>query len=207
MRTARAAGIPVTRAGDRRHRSVTMPYRRFGATGLEVSEVGFGAWAIGGKAYGSVDNAESLRALARAQELGCNLVDTAMVYGESEVVLGQFLKGRRNRWILATKYSYQPAGIDGDARSSSCGGWAPMPSISTSCIRCPTEHRTYEELYAAEEGPARSASSALRSIRLMISTRPSMSEFSTACSFPSACWIRILLSFGSSSCARADLRS
>jgi myo-inositol catabolism protein IolS len=38
-----------------------MPYRRFGSTGISVSEVGFGAWAIGGKAYGAVDRQEALR--------------------------------------------------------------------------------------------------------------------------------------------------
>jgi myo-inositol catabolism protein IolS len=95
---------PITRIG-------TMPYRRFGRTGLQVSEVRFGAWAIGGTAYGTIERAESLRALARAEELGCNLVDTAMIYGDSELVLGEFLRGRRNRWIVATKYSYQPAGM------------------------------------------------------------------------------------------------
>lgn len=91
--------------------SGTMPYRRFGATGLQVSELGFGAWAIGGKAYGVVDRQDSLNALARAEELGCNLVDTAMVYGDSELVLGEFLRGRRSRWIVATKYSFQPPGM------------------------------------------------------------------------------------------------
>jgi myo-inositol catabolism protein IolS len=89
----------------------TMPYRRFGGTGLQVSEVSFGAWGIGGLAYGAVDRAESLRALARAEELGCNLVDTAMIYGDSELVLGEFLRTRRSHWIVATKYSYQPAGM------------------------------------------------------------------------------------------------
>ncbi len=88
-----------------------MRYRPFGRTGLEVSEVGFGAWAIGGKSYGSVDRADCLDALARAEALGCNFVDTAMVYGDSEVVLGQFLPGRRDKWIVATKYSGQPEGM------------------------------------------------------------------------------------------------
>ncbi len=88
-----------------------MPYRRFGSTDLEVSEVGFGAWAIGGTAYGAVDHQDTLRALARAEELGCNLVDTAMVYGDSESVLGEFLRGRRSRWVVATKYSYQADGM------------------------------------------------------------------------------------------------
>ena len=88
-----------------------MRLREFGATGLRVSEVGFGAWAIGGQAYGAVDRAESLRALARAEELGCNFVDTALVYGDSERVLGEFLQDRRPRWIVATKFSGQSGGM------------------------------------------------------------------------------------------------
>lgn len=104
------SGLPAS-APETVASSGSMPYRRFGATGLRVSEVGFGAWAIGGKAYGAVDRQDSLRALARAEELGCNLVDTAMVYGDSEVVLGEFLRGRRSRWIVATKYSGQAAGM------------------------------------------------------------------------------------------------
>ena len=46
-----------------------MQLRPFGATGIRVSELGFGAWAIGGQSYGAVDRAESLRALARAEAL------------------------------------------------------------------------------------------------------------------------------------------
>lgn len=88
-----------------------MRLRELGATGLKVSEVGFGSWAIGGESYGTVDKEESLRALARAEELGCNFVDTALVYGQSEVVLGEFLAGRRSRWLIATKYSGQPEGL------------------------------------------------------------------------------------------------
>lgn len=88
-----------------------MKYRALGASGVSVSEVGFGAWGIGG-AYGSVDRAESLRALARAEEFGCNFVDTAMVYGDSELVLGEFLAGRRSKWLVATKFSGQPEGLE-----------------------------------------------------------------------------------------------
>jgi myo-inositol catabolism protein IolS len=140
-----AAAIPVT-APEIVATVGGMPYRRFGATGLQVSEVGFGAWAIGGKAYGSVDNAESLRALARAEELGCNLVDTAMIYGESEVVLGQFLQGRRDRWIVATKYSYQPAGMTATLEQQ-------LRRLGTEAVDFyqlhwpPEEQGTYEELY------------------------------------------------------------
>ena len=199
---------PGFRCGRRRSspRWVTMPYRRFGATGLQVSEVGFGAWAIGGKAYGSVDNAESLRALARAEELGCNLVDTAMVYGESEVVLGQFLKGRRDRWIVATKYSYQPAGMTATLE-------AQLRRLAHRCRRllpaafAARGARHVRRTVAAEEGRQGTFHRRFGLLRLTISTRPSIAESSTGCSFPSACWIRIPLNCGSSGCARADLRS
>lgn len=86
--------------------------RDFGSTGIKVSEVGFGAWAIGGQAYGRVERSESLSALARAEELGCNFVDTAGVYGDSELILGEFLRGRRSRWIVASKFSGQAGGME-----------------------------------------------------------------------------------------------
>jgi aryl-alcohol dehydrogenase-like predicted oxidoreductase len=88
-----------------------MTLRDFGRTGLKVSEVGFGSWGIGGQAYGAVEQQQALSALARAQELGCNFVDTALVYGDSELLLGEFLEGRRSNWIVATKFSGQPEGL------------------------------------------------------------------------------------------------
>ena len=86
-----------------------MRYRRLGRTELEVSEVGFGCWGIGGNAhghsYGSTDNAESLRAVARAVDLGCTFFDTADVYGHglSEKLLGQALGKHRQSCVIATK--------------------------------------------------------------------------------------------------------
>ena len=88
-----------------------MRQRPLGRTGLSVSERAFGAWAIGGASYGAVPADTALAALARAEELGCNFVDTAAVYGESEALLGRFLAGRRERWVLASKYSGQPQGM------------------------------------------------------------------------------------------------
>lgn len=88
-----------------------MRYRDFGSTGMKVSEVGFGSWAIGGRAYGHVERAQSLDALVRAEDLGCNFVDTAMVYGDAEEVLGEFLATRRSKWCVATKYSGQEPGL------------------------------------------------------------------------------------------------
>lgn len=74
-----------------------------------MSEVGFGAWAIGGNAhgnsYGPTDDAASIAAVQRAVELGCTFFDTADVYGwgHSEEVLGEALEGRREDVVLATK--------------------------------------------------------------------------------------------------------
>jgi len=83
-----------------------MKERCFGKTGLRISEIGFGCWALGGNAYGPVCDKDSLEALAAAWDSGVNFFDTADVYGEgrSEELLGKFLKGRsRDRLILATK--------------------------------------------------------------------------------------------------------
>lgn len=88
-----------------------MRTRDFGRTGLQVSERSFGAWAIGGASFGAVPAAQAIDALARAEALGCNFVDTAAVYGDSEALLGRFLPGRRERWIVASKYSGQPQGM------------------------------------------------------------------------------------------------
>lgn len=87
-----------------------MLYRLFGSTGLRVSEIGFGAWGIGG-AYGVVTRNDAIDALACAEDLGCNFVDSALVYGDAEVILGKFLRGRRDRWVIATKYSGQSEGM------------------------------------------------------------------------------------------------
>jgi aryl-alcohol dehydrogenase-like predicted oxidoreductase len=80
-------------------------YRRLGKTGREVSAIGFGAWAIGAD-WGTVDDAESLRALHGAADAGVTLIDTADVYGDgrSEKVIGQFLRERSGeRFFVATK--------------------------------------------------------------------------------------------------------
>lgn len=74
-----------------------MKYRILGKTGIEVSEIGFGAWGIGkGMWKGAKDN-ESLKALKSAVDLGLNFIDTALVYGDkdnhhSEKLIGKFLK-------------------------------------------------------------------------------------------------------------------
>lgn len=88
-----------------------MQYRRLGKTGLSVSEIGFGAWGIGGGMWGRPDDAESQRALHRAFELGVNFFDTARVYGganseegHSEKLLANFVwEVGREKIYLASK--------------------------------------------------------------------------------------------------------
>ena len=82
-----------------------MRYRELGRTGWQVSEISFGAWAIGGS-WGSVDDADSLAALRRAIELGVNFIDTADVYGDgrSERLIAEALRDFPGRRIyVATK--------------------------------------------------------------------------------------------------------
>lgn len=69
-----------------------MKYRRFGRTGWQVSEIGYGMWGMGG--WTGSDDAESLAALQRSVELGCNFFDTAWAYGagHSERLLGELVR-------------------------------------------------------------------------------------------------------------------
>ncbi len=82
-----------------------MQYRELGRTGLRVSTIGMGCWAIGGDAWGPVDDRNSLAAIGRALDLGINLFDTADVYGRgrSEELVGRALEGRRDDAVIATK--------------------------------------------------------------------------------------------------------
>ena len=82
-----------------------MEYRRLGKTGRDVSVIGFGAWAIGAD-WGTVDDADSLRALHAAADAGVTLIDTADVYGDghSERVIRRFLAERPGEtFFVATK--------------------------------------------------------------------------------------------------------
>jgi len=81
-----------------------IPMRRLGKTGRLVSEVGFGAWAIGA-GWGAVDDRESLAAMHAAVDAGVTFIDTADVYGDgrSERLVGQLLRERPEQLVVATK--------------------------------------------------------------------------------------------------------
>jgi myo-inositol catabolism protein IolS len=91
-----------------------MNYRPFGKTGLNVSEIGLGAFPISGMqkrddgsmhGWSGVEDNESIELIHRAEGSGVNLIDSAESYGtgHSEVVTGKALKGRRDKWVVATK--------------------------------------------------------------------------------------------------------
>src|SRR2546425_9119489 len=82
-----------------------MEYRALGRTGWNISEIGFGAWGIGGDAWGTTDDKTSLAALHKAIDLGVNFIDTADVYGDghSEQLIAQVREARSEQLIIATK--------------------------------------------------------------------------------------------------------
>ncbi len=93
--------------------------RTLGRSGIEVSALGMGCWAIGGEmwldgkpdGWGGVDDAESVRAIRRGLDLGITYLDTADAYGagHSEEVVGKAIAGRRHEVVLATKFGYVPS--------------------------------------------------------------------------------------------------
>ena len=82
-----------------------MKYRTLGKTGLKVSEIGFGAWSIGGEHYGPTDDEVSISAIHKALDTGVNFIDTANIYGKghSEKLVTKALKSRSEDIIVATK--------------------------------------------------------------------------------------------------------
>ena len=95
--------------------------KKFGKSGLEVSAIGMGCWAVGGPwtwaqpgqdaypaGWGQTDDAESIRAIHAGLDAGVTLFDTAANYGagHSEVVLGKALKDRRDTAVIATKFGH-----------------------------------------------------------------------------------------------------
>lgn len=93
-----------------------MRQRTLGRTGIAVSEIGFGGWAIGGS-WGEQKEDDSVAALHRALDLGCTFIDTAAGYGDgrSERIIGRVLKQRGERVFVATKTPPAP------------GPWPPSP--------------------------------------------------------------------------------
>jgi len=98
--------------------------RSLGRSGIEVSTLGMGCWAIGGPwnflgataGWGEIDDEESIRAIHTAMDMGVTLFDTAANYGcgHSERILGQAVKGRRDQVVIATKFGFD---VDEEAKN------------------------------------------------------------------------------------------
>ena len=118
-----------------------MKYRTLGRTGIKVSAYAFGAMMLG--AVGNPDHEESIRIMHKALDAGINFVDTADAYshGESEEIVGQALKGRRDNIVLATKL-WMPMGDDPNQRGNS-RRWI-MTEVENSLRRLQTD---YIDLY------------------------------------------------------------
>ena len=83
-----------------------MEYRTLGNSGIDVSVIGHGTWAMGNDFFGDIDEKEAIKAIHASIDNGVNLVDTAAAYGHdgaSEKVVGHAIKDRRDKVILATK--------------------------------------------------------------------------------------------------------
>ena len=139
-----------------------MHYRELGRTGWKVSDISFGAWAIGGS-WGTVDDTESLAALHKAIDCGVNFIDTADVYGmgRSERLIAQLMRERKEQIVVATKAGrclsphtadgYNAANITGFIEDS-------LRNLSTGCLdlvqlHCPPTDVYYRpEMFDALDG-------------------------------------------------------
>lgn len=98
-----------------------MRFGTLGKSGIKVSAIGTGTWAMGGDFFGAIDEKQCIEAIAASLDAGVNLVDTAPVYGHghSEELVGKALKGRRQQVVLCTK----------------CGLTAPGRNLTRKAIR------------------------------------------------------------------------
>ncbi|GAA3523143.1 aldo/keto reductase [Streptomyces osmaniensis] len=139
-----------------------------GRTGIEVSALGFGCWAIGAEwqsadgqplGWGKVDDEESVRAVRRALDLGVTFFDTADTYGagHSERVLGRALGKRRADVVVATKWGNV---FDEETRTLTGADDTPeyaRRALTASLRRLDTDHIDLYQLHLSDADPARAA--------------------------------------------------
>ncbi len=132
-----------------------MKYRQLGRTPWKVSEISFGAWAIGG-AWGSVDDAESMAALRAAIDCGVNFIDTADVYGmgRSERLIAQLKRERKEEIVVATKAGRRlsPHTADGYTEKNLAGFIEDsLRNLSTDCLDLVQLHCPPTDVYYRPE--------------------------------------------------------
>jgi aryl-alcohol dehydrogenase-like predicted oxidoreductase len=132
-----------------------MHYREMGRTGWKVSDISFGAWAIGG-AWGSVSDADSLAALHKAIDSGVNFLDTADVYGmgRSERLIAQLKRERKEAIVVATKAGRRlnPHTADG-YNAANLAGFIEhsLRNLSTDCLDLVQLHCPPTDVYYRPE--------------------------------------------------------
>ena len=92
-----------------------MKYKKLGKSGIEVSEIGFGAWTIALNWWGKeIQEDEAKRMLKKAYDLGINFFETGDMYGKgkSEKLIGEVFKDMRNEIVISTKYGYNFEGVE-----------------------------------------------------------------------------------------------
>jgi aryl-alcohol dehydrogenase-like predicted oxidoreductase len=132
-----------------------MQYRELGRTGWKVSEISFGAWAIGG-AWGRVDDEESMAALHKAVDSGVNFIDTADVYGmgRSERLIARLKRERKDPVIVATKAGRRlsPHNADGyNARNLTAFVEDSLRNLETDCLDIVQLHCPPTDVYYRPE--------------------------------------------------------
>jgi len=127
---------------------MSIPLRPFGRTGVKVSSLALGTMMFGQR--GNPDHDDSIRIIHRALDAGINLVDTADVYsqGESEIIVGKALKGRRDDVFLATKFHGRMG--DGVNRSGNSRRWI-ITEVEESLRRLQTDHLDLYQVHRPEE--------------------------------------------------------
>lgn len=124
-----------------------MKYRCLGRTGLEVSVVGIGTWQFGGEWAKEFTVAEVRRILDAGADAGINLIDTAECYGASESLIGDAIRGSRERWLIATKFGHRYEGVP-----TRVDCWSPqeiLEQLETSLRSLQTD---YVDLYQFHSG-------------------------------------------------------
>jgi aryl-alcohol dehydrogenase-like predicted oxidoreductase len=120
-----------------------MQYRTLGRTGIKVSPYALGALALG-TSIGNADHDDSVRIIHKALDAGINVIDTADAYGESEVLVGKALAGRRDSVVLATKVG-RPVGDDPNHQGAS-RRWI-VTAVENSLRRLQTDHIDLYQLH------------------------------------------------------------
>lgn len=136
-----------------------MKYNELADSGIKVSAITFGAWAIGGWMWGGADKQDALAAINKAFDLGITSIDTAPVYGQgvSEEIVGEALKGKRHEAQILTKYGMRwdierpgdfMASKDNDGRDIKIYKYAGKESVIEECERSLKRLQTdYIDLY------------------------------------------------------------